>query len=256
MDLAHIGMIAVLGLVAGAMIGCIGVGGVILVPALHYLGGVPIHVAISAAMLAYVVSGAVGTLVFGHKGSIRWDMTPWLWGGAVPGALAGSLAVAITPGTLLELLIGSLTGGSGLYSIWQNRSKREADAASSGELSSPGLAAVGAVTGFLSSLTGTGGPLVLIPILTWLQMPVLTAIGLSQAIQLPIAAFASAGNAIAGTIDYALGAVLGAGLALGACGGAYMAHSLPRTVLGRIVAVALIVVGALIIARIMSRALG
>ncbi|MEQ1712975.1 MAG: TSUP family transporter, partial [Hyphomicrobium sp.] len=62
--------IIVLGLVAGVLIGCIGIGGVVLVPALHYLGGIPIHTAIGAAMMAYLVSGAIGTIVFGNKQSI------------------------------------------------------------------------------------------------------------------------------------------------------------------------------------------
>ena len=40
-------------------------------------------------------------------------------------------------------------------------------------------------------LSGTGGPLVLVPILTFLSMPLLAVIGLSQAIQIPIAVFAT-----------------------------------------------------------------
>ena len=46
------GLLAVigLGLLAGTLIGCIGIGGVVLVPALAYLGGVPFPVAIAAAL--------------------------------------------------------------------------------------------------------------------------------------------------------------------------------------------------------------
>ena len=46
-----------LGLVSGLLIGCVGIGGVILVPALVFMGDIPIQRAIPAALLAYIVSG-------------------------------------------------------------------------------------------------------------------------------------------------------------------------------------------------------
>ena len=247
--------ITILGLVAGVLIGCIGIGGVVLVPALHYLGGIPIHTAIGAAMAAYLVSGAIGTMVFGNKQSIKWDMAPWLWAGAMPGALLGALASSMAPAAVLELAIGLLTAVSGIHALSRGAVAERADAAGGRQvtLSNPALALVGAVTGFASSLTGTGGPLVLIPILIWLQVPVLTAIGLAQAIQLPIAVTATAGNAAAGLLDVQLGAILGLGLAFGSWGGAHLAHVLPRAMLFRIVAGVLVSIGLVILLKIMMR---
>lgn len=246
--------IVLLGLIAGVLIGCIGIGGVVLVPALHYLGGIPIHTAIGAAMMAYLVSGVVGTIVFGNKQSIKWDMAPWLWAGAMPGALLGALASSAVPGTVLELAIGALTAVSGIHALTRGAvSDRAAIDTPGVSLSNPALALVGAVTGFGSSLTGTGGPLVLIPILMWLQVPVLTAIGLSQAIQLPIAVTATAGNAAAGLLDVRLGATLGVGLAFGSWSGAHLAHILPRSTLFRIVAAVLVAVGLVILFKIAAR---
>ena len=57
---------------------------------------------------------------------------------------------------------------------------------------------IGLVAGIGSSLSGTGGPLLLIPILIWFKVPVLIAIGLSQVIQIPISAAASVGNFLHG----------------------------------------------------------
>src|ERR1700758_2888257 len=56
--------IALLGTLSGLMIGCIGIGGVILVPALVFLAGIAIAIAIPAAMFAYILSGLVATVVF------------------------------------------------------------------------------------------------------------------------------------------------------------------------------------------------
>lgn len=249
--------IIVLGLISGLLIGCIGIGGVILVPALHYLGGIPIHVAIGAAMMAYLITGVIGTMVFGNKQSIRWEMAPWLWAGAMPASLAGAWAANATPGLVLELAIGALTAVSGVHALTRSSGEATGESANGQRVfGSATLAIVGAVTGFASSLTGTGGPLVLIPIMMWLGSPVLTAIGLAQAIQLPIAVTATAGNYAAGTLDMALGAVLGVGLALGSWGGAHLAHALPRAILFRIVAVVLVLVGLAIMLKIGLRFLG
>ena len=76
-------------------------------------------------------------------------------------------------------------------------------------------------------LSGTGGPLVLVPILTFLSMPLLAVIGLSQAIQIPIAAFATVGNQWSGIIRWEIVALLSPGLVLGTFFGAKASEHLP-----------------------------
>ena len=253
MTVAVMAALCGLALLAGAMIGCIGIGGVILVPALYYLEGIPIHTAISAAMMAYLVSGAIGTFVFWRKKSIQWDMAGPLWLGAMPAALIGALVGDRASAQALEFMIGLLTAGSGLQSLLTSPA---AETTTDRHLAPLQLAGVGAITGFASALTGTGGPLVLVPILLWLKLPVLTAIGLSQAIQLPIAALATAGNAFIGNIDLVLGAILAAGLALGTWAGARLAHAVPRATLKQLVSSVLIVVGVLILFKVAGRGFG
>lgn len=235
-----------LGLVSGLMIGCIGIGGVILVPVLAFVGGVPIHSAIAAAMAGYLLTGAIGTLIFARNKSIRWDLSGALWLGSMPAALAGALAASVAPSRLLEAVIGATTLLSGAHSLLQKTDENKGDTNSA---SPAALAVIGAVTGFLSALSGTGGPLVLVPVLMWLGMPVLMVIGLAQAIQLPIAVLATAGNLYAGTVDLWLGAILGFGLSVGTWLGARLAHALPRQVLRRFVSFVLLAVGLFILIR-------
>lgn len=237
-----------LGLVSGLMIGCIGIGGVILVPALAYLGGVPIHAAIAAAMAGYILTGLVGTLVFARKGTIRWDLSGALWLGAMPAALAGALAASRAPTGLLEAVIGATTLLSGVQSL-ATRQSDMAENAGAG-LSRQRLTAIGAGVGFVSAVSGTGGPLALVPVLMWLELPVLLVIGLAQAIQLPIALLATAGNLYAGTVDLMLGGLLGIGLSAGSWAGARLAHSLPRAMLRGFVSAVLLIVGAAILIKI------
>ncbi|MFA9473414.1 MAG: sulfite exporter TauE/SafE family protein [Filomicrobium sp.] len=232
---------------AGLLIGCVGIGGVILVPLLTYVSGVEIHTAIAAAMFAYLVSGAIGTFAYARKKSIRWDLTVWMWLGAMPAAFAGALAASTASAWILELCIGLLAAASGLNSLVAGS---DAELKVGAGLTKPALAIIGAVTGFASALTGTGGPLILIPILMWLEIQVLTAIGLSQAIQLPIAALATAGYSYSGSLDIVLGCLLAAGISLGTWCGSLIAHALPKATLRAFVSILMIAVGALILAKI------
>jgi uncharacterized protein len=238
--------IALLGTLSGLLIGCIGIGGVILVPALVFLAGISIQVAIPAAMFAYILSGLVATAVFARNKSIHWGMAMWLCLAATPAAFAGAWAVSVFDPRLLAALLGLLTLLSGLYAL---RTQKLADVAST-EVPNNALLVIGAVTGFLSSVTGTGGPLVLVPILISLSVPVLTAVGLSQAIQLPVAIAATVGNVIYGTLDLTLGGVLAASLTVGSWFGAMLAHSIPRAVLRGIVSAVLVIIGTFILANV------
>ncbi|MGB6468543.1 MAG: sulfite exporter TauE/SafE family protein, partial [Xanthobacteraceae bacterium] len=211
--------IVLLGTISGLMIGCIGIGGVILVPALVFLAGIPIKVAIPAALLAYILSGLVATIVFASHKSIRWGMAISLCIGATPAAFAGAWAVSAFNQPLLEVCLGLLTFLSGLNSLRTQKVTGVDTKVSNGT-----LLAVGGVTGFLSSLTGTGGPLVLVPIMISMSVPVLTAVGLSQAIQLPVAVAATLGNVLYGKLDLTLGGVLAVGLTVGSWFGAKLAH--------------------------------
>jgi uncharacterized membrane protein YfcA len=240
--------VAAVGTTSGLLIGCVGIGGVIVVPCLTYLGDVPIRTAIASAMLGYVLTGAVGTFVYARKRSIRWGMAAALCAGAAPAALVGALFSNVAPGAVLELAIGLLTAGSGLYSLFG-----PAPEAVERTLPRPRLAVIGAMTGFASAITGTGGPLVLVPLLMWFNLPVLTAIGLSQAIQLPISVLASVGNLAYGAPEILLSITLAVTLTVGTWAGARLAHALAREALQRIVSIVLVVVGGLIVAKIVHR---
>lgn len=245
-------VLALFAILVGGLIGCIGIGGVLLVPTLIYLGGIDIRTAIAAAMFSYLLTGLIGAVIFARHGSIRWPMAIWLCAGAMPAAFAGSWASNVVNATLLELIIAALILMAGIRA-WRPEAPKET--AESG-FARRWLVATGAVTGFASALSGTGGPLVLVPLLIWLELPILTAIGLSQAIQLPIAALATAGNLVYGRLDLVLGATIAVGLSLGSAIGAQLAHKLPLGLLRRIVAQVLILVGLWLLGQIAWRLLG
>ncbi len=241
-------VLAVICFIVGLLIGAIGIGGVLLLPALVYLGGIDVHTAVPVCMLSFVAAGIVGSLVYARHGSIRTDLAAWLCAGAVPAAFAGALALPWIPGGLIMALVALLMILAGVDALVKTFRK---PAPAPPRLPGPGLlVALGFVTGFGSALTGTGGPLIMVPIAIFLGLPVLIAVGLGMVIQIPIAAFASLGNWLTGNLDFGLALALAAIIAVGVLAGAFAIHRLPGAELRRFIAALLIVVGTGILARL------
>jgi len=237
--------IAALALVSGVLIGCIGIGGVLLVPCLS-LAGLDVHRAIGASMFSFIFSGAIGVWLYARHGSIEWRSAAWLAAGATPGAFLGSVLAAHMSGEVLLILVGATVALAGWRVL--RRKSGEPDRQSA-PLAPPLLAGIGAAIGIASALTGTGGPVLLVPLLMWWGTPVLVAVGLSQAIQVPIAVMASLGNLWTGSLDPLLAAVLSVGITVGSAAGARVAHAVPAVFLARVVAIALLLVGAVVAVR-------
>ncbi len=225
------------------LIGGVGIGGVLLVPSLKYLGSVPMHMAIPACMVGYIITGSVGALIYAKQGTINWPLAIKICVGALPGAYLGSVILPYVSAVFLELGIGILILASGFDTLTRQNKQIETRLPSQ----NIEMVSIGLITGIGSALTGTGGPLLLIPILLWRKTPVLTAIGLSQVIQVPISLTATVGNFIHSGVDFKLGLMLGLILGAGAIAGARLAHYLPVELLKKIVASLLIGVGLVIL---------
>jgi len=246
MEASTLALIGFISIFVGILVGGIGIGGVVLVPILTFVFGLEIHEAIGAAMFSYMFSGIVGAAIYAQRRSIRWNMAFWLFAGAIPAAFAGAFLSSVVPAQGLEFLIALLIIFAGANALLT----RNADKQDERTLEGPILVGIGAIVGVGSALSGTGGPLVLVPILVWLKVPVLTAVGLSQAIQLPIAALATAGNFIYGSVNITVGITLALALMAGAAIGARIAHAVSSSTLRNIVAWVLVVVGILIVIRV------
>ncbi len=246
MEITSLALLAGLCVFVGILIGGVGIGGVLLVPILTYIFAIDVHAAIAAAMVSYMFSGTIGAVIYARERSIRWSMTFWLFISAAPAAFLGAWMSSVIPGKGLEFVIAVLVVFAGANALLTHNNGNQRETA----LSPAALAATGTVTGIGSALSGTGGPLVLVPLLVWLGVPALVTVGLSQAIQVPIAIMATAGNHIYGAVDYRLGLVIAAGTMIGVTGGARLAHLVSPDVLRRVVAWVLVAVGIFIIARI------
>ena len=231
------------------LIGSVGVGGILLVPALIYVAGIDIHIAIASCLFSYAFSGLIGAWLYARQGSIRWSSGLWLCVGALPGAWLGATVVNRIAGEWVVLIIALFVIFAAYNAIRAERAKnvKQQDGneppASDEQIrfdASLPLFAVGVVTGIGSALSGSGGPLVLVPVLVWFKWPVLTAVGLGQLIQIPVSLSADVANFQAGSIDLPLGLAIAAIVTAGVMIGARIAHRQPASLLRKAVIAALL----------------
>jgi uncharacterized membrane protein YfcA len=236
--------IAACGLVIGTAVGAVGIGGVLLVPILTLALGIEVKRAVAAALFAYLPSGIVAVTLYALRGSVAWREARLVALGALPFAWVGAQAASRAPAALLEFLIGLLLLSGGSYALRPPR-----QTVTDRRLPPALLIGLGGVTSFGSALTGAGGAFILLPLLLLLDTPVLTAIGLGQAIILPIAGVASISNVAAGLVDFRLSAGLAVALSTGIALGTPIAHALPQQKLRRVLGFLVVAAGGAMLLR-------
>lgn len=221
-------------LLAGLAIGATSIGGVLVVPVLASFAGIDPGRAVAAASLGFVFTGAAAWWTGPRREA---GGSPALGLCALAGAAAGALSLAWLPADGVRTAVGLIALGSGLHALF-GRARQRATA-----LAPPQLAVVGLAVGCLSAWSGTGGPVVLLPMLALLGVPAVVALGAAQRVQLPVALAATAVNAVAGRLDILLGLAIGVLVLAGWAAGRRLAARLPAHRLRQAVAVALIVTG-------------
>lgn len=234
-------------LLAGGLIGATGIGGVLVVPVLTQLQGLPLAQAVAASSLAFALPG-VSALWWlhrtreapssGHVAGLASRLTGLVLG-ALPGAAAGSLLVHAVDARWLLAGLATLACGTG----WRGLRPQAALALPAAPLPVAALALLGALVGTGSALTGTGGPVLLIPLLMLLRQPMGLTLAAAQVVQLPVALCASAVHLAAGTVPVALACLTGAVLLLGSLLGQQASRHINTLWLGRTVSALLLATG-------------
>jgi uncharacterized membrane protein YfcA len=225
-------------LAAGLLIGLTGIGGVLLVPVLTGAAGLPLERAVAACMLGFLFSGLYSAFIHLRRARLPAHPVAALCLAAACGAALGAATLDWLPGLGVRLFVAGLALASGLHAL---ASRQPAG----GRL--PGtalLAFLGLLVGYGSAISGTGGPVMLIPILLALRTPVSAAIALGVAAGMPITAAATAVYAAEGRIDLPLALTLAALLIAGTWAGARLSVRLSGRALSAAVAWTLVGVGA------------
>jgi len=224
-------------LVAGLLIGLTGIGGVLLVPVLTGAAGLPLERAVAACMLGFLFSGLYSAFIHLRRARLPAPPVAALCLAAACGAALGAATLDCLPALGVRLFVAALALASGLHAL----AARHADG---GRV--PGtatLAGLGLFVGYGSAISGTGGPVMLIPILLALRTPVTAAIALGVAAGMPITVAATAVYAAEGRIDLPLALTLAALLVAGSWAGARLLSRLHTRALTAAVAWTLVGVG-------------
>jgi len=229
-------------LIAGALIGASGIGGVLMVPLLTRLGDVPLPQAIAASSLAFALPALVALGPLKRQRTLAAQCIPLL-GGALIGAAIGALLVYRLPGAALMVGVTALVLFAGIRGLMATTRSTAHEVPDAKALGTTAWIALGVIVGIGSALTGTGGPVLVLPLLLLLRQPVLLAVVAAQAIQLPVALASSVVHAMAGRLDWPLAALCGALLLAGSLAGQRAASGLDPRQLQRLVSGLLLAVG-------------
>jgi uncharacterized membrane protein YfcA len=222
-------------------IGITGIGGLLLAPSLNAFANVPIHEAIPACMFGFLFAGLVATLMFSKGRAIQYKDLFFLALGAGPAALIGSFVLPFIPSAGVILMLATLCILSGFHTLL-NRSSANVKPCS---LLPRHFVAIGLLTGFGSAITGTGGPLILLPILMLLQTDLRQAVGLAQGVQIPIGILATSGNMYLGKVNFDLAIPLTIVLVIGVILGVKISYKLPLKLMRNGMAVVMVSIGLL-----------
>lgn len=241
--------LAAVALLVGVLIGAVGIGGVLLIPALNLLAGLSIQASMATALFTFIFTGIVGTHFFQKRGSIDWSITVPLCAGAALFGFAGAAANAALDARALTLILAGVIFGAGLYTLLGRITTRRAAFHDHPRRQRVLLFVLGAAAGFGSGLTGVGGPALSVPMLVLAGFPPLAAIGASQVIQILAAVSGSAGHLVNGVIDLKLAGLLTIVEVIGVWAGVALAHAVDAQMLRRGVGVLCVLVGAGLVAR-------
>jgi uncharacterized membrane protein YfcA len=241
--------LAAIALAVGFFVGSVGVGGVLLIPALVWLGGVPIHQATATALFSFLFTGLLGTWLFQRRGSIDWNITlPLLAGASIFGYL-GARVNALVDVRALALIIALVILFAGIYILLPVRSGSGARRDGRSRAQRFLLLLVGAVAGFGSGLSGAGGPLFSVPMMLALDFAPLSVVGAGQVLPIFAALSGTIGNLQSGAIDFVFAAWLTLFELAGVVAGARAAHAVSVTTLRRMAAGLCLLTGLLMLAR-------
>lgn len=175
----------------GLCIGWSGVAGFLLPILFVNACGLTVAESLLASFLCFAVSGAIGAANYARRGELPLRPALSLSLGSLAGSLLGAaIGGALPPDTVKTILYLVVFLSGGAIAVRELRPQKERTGS---DMPKAGLLLIlGAVTAVLCSLSGAGGPVLVMPLLVAMGVPARTAVGIalldSVAIALPAVA--------------------------------------------------------------------
>ena len=102
------GMMIVVGFIVGFLVGCTGMGGIILIPALVYLSGLSSHVAMGTTLFTFIFTTSLCSWLYIRLGHVDWKATIPICIGGFLFTYVGADVKAFTAAPYLNLILALL----------------------------------------------------------------------------------------------------------------------------------------------------
>ena len=230
------------GLGAGTLGSMIGVGGgIIMVPALTFLGLPPAQTA-SSSLIAVTSTSVSSTIEYSRQKRIDYRLGLTMSAFAVPGAVLGAILSESLSIESFKLYFGILLMLAGIYVLYKNSILKD----SAAKKRSMAYAAVFPATfgaGIIASLFGVGGGIIFVPLmLLVLGLTMQRAVPTSQLTLMTTSIAGIFAHGLLGHPDYLQAAALSTGAFAGAQIGARLSRTTKDVLLQRLLGLALIAV--------------
>lgn len=178
----------------GALLqGMVGIGtGIVIVPLLTFLlpyFGIPqalaIHVAIATSMAAIAINSVSALVSHYRRENIKWLLFNTIIWFSIIGAVMGALIAAYLPACILQKIFGVFLLLIAIP-MWRIKSSTET-AENTLLLPLPKIIVGGLSIGFIASIVGSGGGVLMVPFLRRLKFKMQHAVGTSTLIGFPVA---------------------------------------------------------------------
>lgn len=245
-------LLALSSFLIGAIIGASGVGGVLLIPALMFFGGLETHEAMATALFSFFFTGVVGTWIYHRYGSFDWKVTLPVLAGSFISSYAGAHVGSLATGPQLDALLAAIIILSSLYSMLSFKRAHLAEKLSSGQ-NGMLLFGIGLFTGFFCGMTGAGGGIISVPAMLIFGYAALPTIATSQVLQSIVSLSGSASTVASGFVMFSMVWWVTLCELAGVLVGVRIAHAVPVTRLKKSVTWICLCIGLIIGARAFLR---
>ena len=151
-------MMAVVGFIVGFLVGCTGMGGIILIPSLVYLAGLTSHVAMGTTLFTFIFTTTLCSYLYIRLGHVDWKATIPICVGGFLFTYVGADVKAFTAAPYLNLVLALLILLAGALVFRPVKGRRFPFMEEGRRSRFWVLFAVGGGVGFVAGLTGAGGP--------------------------------------------------------------------------------------------------
>jgi len=165
----------------GVLLGISSIGGFLL--PLIFVGFLefPLRDSLALSFLSFAVAGLIGAYYYWKSGNMDVKLATFLSIGSIPGALIGVKLNVLIPDDTAKLLLYLFVLVSGVSLLLKSKkSKRNVPAeANKSKLldSKASILLIGLISAAICSLTGAGGPILLVPLLSNLGISIRVAVG-------------------------------------------------------------------------------